>query len=185
LLEGDKSKGLKGLNPAERDVIKSVMLRKLGEADSGKFNADAFFSNWRLMHNDAKDLLFGKEGGKLRTDLDVVNSIIEKSHGTKSTIYALRDFAMGHGAEGVAGAGATVLGHRKLGELLLAGPTMAFLTGRMITNPKIIKWLAQTSNKKSASLLPMLANLEQRVVDEDPETKKDVQEFVDNAKGAQ
>lgn len=184
LLEGDKAKGIPGLNPAERDVVKGVMLRKLGESDAGKFNADAFFKNWNTMHEDAKSVLFGKEGGKLRTDLDHLSNIIEKSRSAKSTIYALRDFAMGHGGEGVGGAAAMVMGHRTLGEVLLGGPTIAFVTGRLISNPKFVKWLASASSKKSASLTPMLANLEQRVADEPQSDQEEVKQYINNVENS-
>jgi hypothetical protein len=184
LLEGNKEQGIKGLNPAEADVVKAVVLRKLGSADSGAFKSENFFVNWAKMHDDVKTTLFGKEGSSLRKDLDNISKVIEKSHGSKSTIYQLRDYAMGHGAEGVAGAASVVAGQRRLGEILLAGPIMGFVTGRMITNPKVIKWLAQSTTKSPASLLPMLANLEQRVADEDPETKKEVNQYVNNIEGA-
>lgn len=177
LINGDPAKNMPRLNPAETDALKSVVLRKLGDGDRGPFNADKFFQNWGKMHSDAKDVLFGKEGRSFRNDIDNIHKVVGMMQTEASTLYAIRNFATEHGAEGMIGAVAYLARKPGIAHVLLGGPAVAFITGRLITNPRFIKWLASATTKRPDSIVPLLANLQARMIDQPPEDQLDAKKF--------
>jgi hypothetical protein len=182
LFEGDPKAGVKGLNPAERDVVKAVALRKLGEADSGEFNPIAFETNWNRMHNDAKDLLFGKVGTNRRNSLEALNQVMLKTKSTSTTLYEMRNYAVEHNILGGVTGVVALAGHHGIASVLLGFLSGGYVAGRLITRPWFIKWLASASAKKPASLGPMLVVLGRQAAEQSSEDQQDAQAYTDSIK---
>ena len=173
---------VKGLNPAEREALSSIVLRRLGNSEGHEFDPAKFFDNWAKMHNDAKDVLFGKKGANLRTSIDQIQEVLKKMQGDRTTYYAMRNYALRHGGEGAAGGAALALHHSPLAIATLAPPVLGFITGRMISTPWFVKWLATATRNRSLSLKPALANLAQRAAQAGtPEDQEDVQKYIQAA----
>ena len=180
LFEGDPKAGVKGLNPAEADVVRAVVLRRLGGADAGEFSAPDFFKNWSKLHNNAKTVLFGKESSSLRNSLDMLSNIASKAKGKETTFYEMRNYATEHGLLGIAAVTAMVSGAHSLGAALIAPLAIGGSGGRLISSPRFVKWLASASNKRPTSIGPMLAVLSQQIPEFPPDEQSDVKAYVDN-----
>jgi hypothetical protein len=178
LVHGDKKAGVKGLNPSAMDAIRSVSLRKLGASDKGEFDAGTYLRNWSNMHNDAKDILFGKEGRELRNSLDALTKTSEKIAGSRTALAARREFGAEHAGQHVM---AQTVG---LGAMLMDSQALSFMTGRMLSNPTFIKWLARASKQPKASLKIAAANLAQQALNEDLSTQEDISKYLQSINGS-
>jgi hypothetical protein len=178
--KGEGVSKVSGLNKAEQDVVRSVMFRKLGGADAGEFSPTKFLANWNNMHNDAKEVLFGAPGSALRNHLDALNTVMLKSKSTATTIYELRNYAADHGMIGSATALAVLSGRHGMASILLSGLGAGAVAGRLIQRPFFVKWLTSASNKKPASIVPMLGMLAQKAATLPPNDQQDVKEYLAN-----
>jgi hypothetical protein len=179
LLNGDKETGIPRLHPAAMDAVRAVTLRKLGGSEKGAFSAHEFLTNWARMHKDAKDVLFGAEGSNLRNSLDALATVSDKLKNSKSAMSARREFGAEHGASHVA---AETLG---LGARLMDSQALSFATGRMISNPKFVKWLARASQQPKLSLKTALASLTQQTLMDDQQMQDDVAAYSQALSGEQ
>jgi hypothetical protein len=131
------------------------------------------------MHKDAKDVLFGAEGSNLRNSLDALATVSDKLKNSKSAMSARREFGAEHGASHVA---AETLG---LGARLMDSQALSFATGRMISNPKFVKWLARASQQPKLSLKTALASLTQQTLMDDQQMQDDVAAYSQALSGEQ
>lgn len=149
---------MKSLTPAERDVVKSAFIRRMGNAAAGAqdaagevFSSQSFLTNWNKMSPAAKDVMFSSADGNLRSSLDSIAKTAETiKEGGKvfanpsgsGQIVAASTLASGIAAAattGRVGAAATLLGT----------VPAANLTAKLMTNPRFVGWLARAS--KSAN----------------------------------
>ncbi len=160
-----------------RRMITATVLRRLGLAKAGvqgelgdQFSAESFLTNWNMLSREAKTTLFNRYGAGFRQDMDQVaryaanlregSQVFRNPSGTSqgvaqgvlfSSVFASLTAALtGHvaaGAAGLAGAGASVAGANRMAALM--------------TNPRFVKWLAQTTKVPQGARAAMVNNLAQ------------------------
>lgn len=173
----------RSLKPGEWNQVVSTVVDRLGLAVPSKqdatgemFSTETFLSNWNNISKQAKGALFG-EGTQLRRDLDKVAqaaSVIRES----GKIYANPS---GTGlASGTIGAGGVAIGSALAGSFgitasIIGAMTVNNMTARLMTNPKFVHWLAQSTTlkpEKAAEHIKRLAVISQTI--EDPNERDDM-----------
>jgi hypothetical protein len=190
---------LKSLQPAERDVVRSAFIRRMGNATAGNQNAagdvfspQTFLTNWNKISPQSKAVLFAGHDGELRKSLDSIaktaqyiregSKVFANPSGTAPAAALIGELS------GVAGSAGSLLmtGHpfAALGVGAAAGAVNygANMTAKMMTNPKFTKWLA-TSSKMPASAAPAALNtLIRQMEDEPADVQNDVGNYIDGVK---
>ncbi len=177
---------MSSLKPAERDVVASAVLRRMGLAKPGAQNAEGdvfstatFLSNWSSMSSAAKDALFSSgTNAKLRPALDSIAKAAENIK-AGSKIFA--------NPSGTAPSEALIRTGIGLINPVTTVPTLvgmgaAHITARMMTNPKFVDWLAQTLRFRPEMLpvrLPALLNVLKTKTSDEPESvREDTQDYI-------
>jgi len=176
---------LKSLTPAERDIVKSTFIDRMGRPKpDADFSTETFIKNWENMDPKAKRAMFSGQDGKLRTDMDTIakasamaNESITKT-GWTPVQYA------------VAGSAAlmeqALLGNFATASTLIGAMTGARATAKLMTNPKFVDWLAQSvkpatmaAGKTAPSQIPQLmANLSRDMQGEPDDVQAEVQQYM-------
>jgi hypothetical protein len=159
----------------ERDAVRSVFVRELGRNPAGEFSAMKFVDDWQAVRPEVKNILFGKEGGGIRGTLDDFAFAASKAKKTQATLWEMKNYGATHGGGvGAAAALSFLAGNWGMAPVLFGGFGAAFLTGRLVSNPAFLKWVAETSKMPPTRLPVAIANLE-RAQGHDP----DVREYLD------
>ncbi len=178
---------MSSLKPAERDVVASAVLRRMGLAKPGAQNAEGdvfststFLSNWSSMSPAAKDALFSTgTNSKLRPSLDAIAKVASNIKGG-AKIFA--------NPSGTAPSEALIRTGIGLINPVTTVPTLvgmgaAHVTARMMTNPRFVDWLAQTLRFRPDMIpvrLPALLNaLKDKTSDQPEDVKEDTQDYID------
>jgi hypothetical protein len=177
------------LKPDEFRVVAATELNRLGRALPGKqnlddrFSTETFLTNWIGLNSKAREeLLSGYEGaGQIEHSLTAVakmaNNVREGSKiwanpsGTSGGLYS--KVAVG----GVAFNAMT--GQFKTAGVILAGMGVANVGARTLTNPTVVKWIAEGTKMPPSALpahLTRLAAIAAR--EEDPEKKAETEELL-------
>ena len=180
---------MKSLSPAERDVVKSAFIRRMGQAaagaqdaEGGVFSSQKFLTDWNKMSPEAKSVMFASEDGALRKSLDhIANVASNVKEGSKA-------FANPSGTAAttarIAGAGAlgTAIATGQMGTagLLLGGATAANLTARVMTNPKFVDWLAKATKVPPESVPSALNALQRHVKGQPEDVQEDARKYADS-----
>lgn len=177
---------IKGLNVEQRKVLAGGFIRRLGKANSSQQNAEGtafsfetFLTNWDKLDDTAKTLIFKATPG-MRANLDGIvrtaGRIRRSSQAFKNppgTAGALVGQAMTLGA--VAGA---VTGS----PLFLSGLAVASggsnLVARLMTEPRFVRWLAQSSRVKPAGIAAHIGRLSGIAAGSDDETREAITEYL-------
>jgi hypothetical protein len=160
------------LDPDSQNVVRATVLNKLGLATTGPqkgaFNASTFLNNWVGMSDAAKNALFGTSGqaGSLRAGLDSLTGTM-KTLGDASALPNPSGTAkaLGHswGLWSLLGESSTaaLTGHVGLAAASIGGGVAATaanaILSRALTNPRVVRWMAQ-STKLPAAALPNAIN---------------------------
>jgi hypothetical protein len=149
---------MESLEPVQQDAVRAAYLNNEVLA---KGPAD-FFKNWASMHPDVKEALFGKQGAALRTTFDKMSQVAGVAAKKGGTLTDMRSFVMNHSGEGEIAALAYLTHHYSLANVLIGGAGFGFLAGRskLTSNPKFMKWLAQSGTKAPATLISSLNQLQ-------------------------
>lgn len=179
---------MKSLEPAERDVVKSAFIRRMGLATAGQqgaegttFSTQTFLTNWNKISPQAKSVLFSGKDGELRKSLDQIAKASEYVKEGSKVFSNISGTAQGTALTAGVGsvAGALASGHLGAAGMLLGGMGAANLTAKMMTNPKFVTWLAKSS-KVSPSALPAAINvLNKAMENEHDDVKNDVSSYLD------
>jgi len=178
---------MSSLKPAERDVVASAVLRRMGLAKPGAQNAEGdvfststFLSNWSSMSPAAKDALFSTgTNAKLRPSLDAIAKVASNIK-TGAKIFA--------NPSGTAPSEALIRTGIGLINPVTTVPTLvgmgaAHVTARMMTNPRFVDWLAQALRFRPDMIpvrLPALLNaLKDKTSDQPEDVKEDMQDYID------
>lgn len=178
---------MSSLKPAERDVVASAVLRRMGLAKPGAQNAEGdvfstsnFLTNWSAMSPAAKDALFSTgTNAKLRPSLDAIAKAASNIK-TGAKIFA--------NPSGTAPSEALIRTGIGLVNPVTTVPTLvgmgaAHVTARMMTNPRFVDWLAQTLRFRPDMIpvrLPALLNaLKDKTSDQPEDVKEDTQDYID------
>ena len=163
---------LRSLSKDERQVVSEAVANRLGRAKPGAqdiegtvFSSETFLSNWNRLSPGAKAQLFPDP--PLRENMEKIarasatiregKGIYANPSGTAGSfaaysIYLAPLTALGYGISGTAGAA---------GVLATAGIQAggAYVGSKMLTNPKIVEWLATPIKPNSAQASAHLARL--------------------------
>jgi hypothetical protein len=173
---------LKSLTPAERDIVKSDFIRRLGLAKAGQQNAtgdifstQTFLTNWNKISPQAKNVLFSGKDGDVRRSLE---QIAKASQYIKEGSKVFQNPSGTAAAGLVAGevgaiSGAVVTGNFPAAAILLSGLATTNLTARLMTNPKFVKWLAMSTRIKKEEIPSSIKALSNAMKNEDEATLSD------------
>lgn len=157
---------MSSLRPAERDVVTSAFLRRMGSASAGQQNAagdvfstQTFLTNWAGMSPAAKDAMFSTgTSTKLRSSLDAIAKTAENIK-AGSKVFA--------NPSGTAPSEALIKTGIGLVNPVTTIPTLlgmgaARLTAKMMTNPDFVEWLAKATRLPPDAIpvrLPAMVNV--------------------------
>jgi len=154
-------------------MITATVLRRLGRAKAGvqgelgdQFSSETFLTNWNGLSTEAKRTLFNRYGDRFRADMDQVAKFAanlregsQVFRNPSGTAQATAQIALGSTVG--ASVMAIMTGHAAAGAAGLTGVAAVTgggnLTARLMTNPRFVKWLAQ-STKIPAGMYPSMVN---------------------------
>ena len=182
---------MRSISPAERQVVSEAVANRLGRARPGAqnvegeiFSSETFLTNWNRLSQGAKAQLFPdpplrENINKIARAADSIRAgkgIYANPSGTAGSFAAYAVYmgpiaAVGGGLGGVSGALSASA----------ASATTAFVGAKMMTNPKIVEWLATPVNPSSPQAVAHLARL--GVIynnTQDPALKDELAKFIDS-----
>ena len=183
---------LRSLKPDERKIVTDAVIYRLGRAKPGQqnevgdvFSSNTFLTGWSNLSGRAKMQFFPDEALRTRLDklVSVASNIREGTKGftnpsgTAGSFAAYGVYVSPLVAIGQAIAGSPIGG---LGTVAAAGGSLvaANITAKMMTNPKIVDWLATAPRVKpeqTANHLAKLAVIYNQT--DDPQLKQDLAKF--------
>jgi hypothetical protein len=173
---------MKSLNPAERDVVKSAFIRRMGVARAGVQNAEGdvfspqtFLTNWANMSPQAKDVMFASADGELRRGLNAVAKTAERIKEGAQVFANPSGSGPAIAATGLISGAATAAatGNFGVATSMLGSAAAANLTSRLMTNPKFVNWLAKASAQRSPELARQTFLLLGKAMQGQPQDVKD------------
>jgi hypothetical protein len=154
----------------EAKEVSSAVLRRMGRANNSaqndvgdKFSTETFLTNWNAMDQGAKNVLFHRYGKAFSDDM---NKIAKTASSIRDGSSYLKNPSGTSGALTQQTTAATAVVAALTGNLPVAAgiggaAALANLSGRLMTNPKFVSWLARQTNRP-VGLLPaqigLLAN---------------------------
>lgn len=159
---------MQSLDGEGQKTVSATVLRRLGIANPSnqndlgeKFSTQTFLTNWNKLSPEAKRTLFDRYGASFREDMDQVAKI------TGNLREGSKVFQNPSGTEQATAQAATVggfalsalTGQIGAAATIAAGVGGANLMSRLMTNPKFVRWLAQSSKHPLAHGPSMLNNL--------------------------
>lgn len=181
----------RSLTPTERATTTALVLRRLGHATPGRqgaegleFSPETFLTNWNRLAPDSKAVLFNQpEFGALRSDLDAIARAAQRiREGTQVLANPSGTGAAQSQAAGLAlgGAGVFQAAQGQFGLLgtVLAGMASAQVGSQLMTSPRFVRWLAQTTAMSPASLPTHLGRLTTTLQDADSAMAAEVVELL-------
>ena len=184
---------MKSLPVESRKAVAATMLQRLGKATPGKqddigevFSSETFLTNWNRLHPDSKRVLFSTLPDEMRGDLDKIakvasnvregSKVFANPSGTGQVVAAtsgLTAFGVLLATGQLGGAGA-----------LAVGAGAANVQARLMTNPKVVHWLAKTTAAPAEQLPAQLNQLFQQSLYMKGDERREVREFVKQAREA-
>jgi hypothetical protein len=145
---------MQSLDDEGRKMVSATVLRRLGIAKAGvqgelgdQFSTESFLTNWNLLSKEAKATLFDRYGPQFRSDVDQIakftSNLREGSQVFKNPSGTAQ--ATGQAATVGALAASIVTGNFGAAGAILGGVGAANLSARLLTNPRFVRWLAQTT----------------------------------------
>ena len=152
---------------AQRDLA-ATTLRRLGKANPSAqdelgevFSPETYLTNWSRMAPEAKRALFDRFGPGFSKDLDAIAASAAKIRATNQTLPNPSGSAVVAGQ--TTAFGALAYGAATLNPSFVAtagaGLGIANIGARAMTNPKVVRWLAQTTKVPAAALPAQLSVL--------------------------
>ena len=175
---------------AQRDLA-ATTLRRLGKANPSAqdelgevFSPETYLTNWSRMAPEAKRALFDRFGPGFSKDLDAIASATAKVRGANQTLPNPSGSAVVAGQTTAFGAIAYSL---ISGNVPTAAGVATALAGtnvgaRVMTNPRFVKWLAQTTRLPAAALPSQLSILASMAKD-DEDLRETYRQLTENPTG--
>lgn len=177
-MQGTKEGGTKinqimrALPGEDREIVRGTVLNKLGKKNAeGEFSTRTYLTEWNKLSPEAKNALFGSSS-PMRTSLDRLARITTK-------INEIDRFANPSGTAQALATGALIGG--SFWNLPLAAKSVigANVGARLMTNQNFVKWLADTSAKKSSpGIISKQLNRLTQVAKNNPEIADDIAKYV-------
>jgi len=168
---------MQSLNPDEQKVVTATVLRRLGRANPGQqnelgdvFSTERFLTNWAGMSNEAKRTLFDRYGPTFRKDMDAIAKVAANLREGNQVFRNPSGTAQASAQIGAATAFGTLVatGHLGLAAAELGAIIGANGAARVMTNPRVVHWLAQQTQHPTENMsVQMNILLQQAAKDED------------------
>lgn len=171
----------RSVTPDQWNAITGSVVDRLGRAKPGyqgvereNFSFQNFLANWQRLPDRSKDVLFSGPGmGTMRADLDGLARASDRIR------VSSKAFANPSGTGGVAMGGAMILGaiastltgHFGAGAGLAAAIPSANGAAHLLTNPKFVRWLAQSTKIQPAGIGAHIGRLGAIAAESDPATR--------------
>jgi hypothetical protein len=173
---------MRSLAPDERKPAVAVFLKNLGKATSTNqddvgsvFSSQTLLTNWNNLSPEAKKTIAGASG-----DLEFMRNLSTVAKAANMAKEGSKVFSNPSGTAQAVSNGAAIGASLLRPDLLpaiLIGAGGANLTAKMLTNPKVVKWLATATTKPEATL-PVLLNQLAITSKNDPDLKQDVDNYI-------
>lgn len=159
----------------QRDLA-ATTLRRLGKANPSAqdelgevFSPETYLTNWSRMAPEAKRALFDRFGPSFSKDLDAIAASAAKIRATNQTLPNPSGTFVSGGQVGAFGALAFSLFSGNLPAAGMVGGSMAAANGaaRAMTNPRFVKWLANTTRIPPAALPAQISILASMAKDDE------------------
>ena len=184
---------MKSLPTESRKVVAGTMLRRLGVALPGKqnelgdmFSSETFLTNWNRVSPEAKRVLFAPLSDQHRADLDRIAKVAANIR-EGSKVFA-NPSGTAPAAFGYMTSGGFMLsvmtGQFGMTGAIAAGVGASNAGARLMTNPKFVHWLAEATRKPTEQVPAQLNQLFQQSLYMKGDDRKDVREFVKQAREA-
>lgn len=184
---------MKSLQPESRKVVAATMLRRLGVATPGKqnelgevFSSETFLTNWNRISPDSKRVLFSSLPEQMRLDLDKIAKVAANIR-EGSQVFA-NPSGTAPAAAGYMTAGGFVIslltGQVGTAASIAGGVGAANLGARVMTSPKVVRWLAESTRKPVEQLPAQLNQLFQQSLYMNGDERKEVRQFVKDVRAA-
>jgi hypothetical protein len=169
---------LRSIEPAERKIVTSAVVRRMGLATPGQqnelgeqFSSQTFLTNWNKIAPEAKAVLFPDSG--LRTNLEQVakaanmirlgSKVFANPSGTAP--------ALGNQVTYMTIGGALVTGRLGIAATIASLLTGSNLTARLVTNPTFVRWLAGATKAPPATIPALVNNIVRQSQNWSPEDR--------------
>jgi hypothetical protein len=184
---------MKGLPTESRKVVTATVLKRLGHALPGKqdelgevFSAETFLTNWNRLHPDAKRTLFAPMPEGMRADLDRIAQVAANLREGAKVFPNPSGTAQAAASYTTAGGFALALltGQFVPAAWIAGGVGVANASGRLMTNPKFVHWLAKATREPVEQLPAQLNNLFQQSLYMSGDERREVRDFIKQTREA-
>lgn len=182
---------MKSLPDDGQKALTAAVIRRMGLATPGvqnaagdAFSANTFLTNWNRLSPEARRTLFDRYGPGFSDDMDRIARVADNIKSGSEVYRNPSGTANKMGAIGYLGSLGLALGTGQKDTVywLLGGGVAAHATARAMTNPKFVKWLAQSTEVPVSSALPQIQQLHRIAQEEqDPELEDLAEELVQQA----
>lgn len=178
---------MKSLPEESRKVVTATALRRLGLATPGKqnelgevFSTETFLTNWNKLHPDAKRVLFAPMPEGMRADLDKIAKVAANVREGSKVFANPSGTAQALSTQHTVGGAvlSTILGHPGVAAGIAGAMVGANATARLVTNPAVVRWLAQSTRVPIEQLPAQLNILSQATWNMRPEDRHEVQGLI-------
>lgn len=152
---------MRSIGPEDQRMVTAAVVRRLGRATPGQqdasgeaFSVGTFLTNWSKLSPEARATLFGSYGDKFQQNMNALakvasnfregSKVFSNPSGTQASL------ALQAGTGGAVVAAAT--GNFQLLGAIAAAAGSANLTAKLMTNPRFVSWLAQTTKMPQGAL---------------------------------
>lgn len=184
---------MKSLPEESRKAVASTMLQRLGKATPGKqndlgetFSSETFLTNWNKLHPDAKRVLFSTLPTEMRSDLDKIAKVSSNVREGSKVFANPSGTAQASSSNITAGAFAlsVLTGQWHAAAGIAGGVGLANGGARLMTSPKFVHWLAESTRVPQEQLPAQLNQLFQASLYMKGDERKDARVFVKTAREA-
>lgn len=184
---------MKSLPIESRKVVAASALRRLGTATPGKqselgevFSTESFLTNWNKLHPDAKASLFSSMPDGMRSDLNKIAKVAANVREGSKVFANPSGTAQALSNRDTVGAAIIALftGHPVAATAIAATIPSANVSARLLTNPTVVRWLANSTRVPIEQLPAQLNALSQLTWNMKREDREEVQAFVSEMRGS-
>ncbi len=167
---------MKNLDPVQQEFVRGTVAKRMGLAQSGQqdafgevFSPAKFLTEWNKLSPEARINIFTKEQTGSINNLNKVISSLKEASKARQSSNNLPYMAY-------AGLTGVTLVSPTTGAAAVGG---ANITARMMTNPKFVKWLAQTP-KIRASQIPKHQKTLSIIASQNPALQEDILDYIES-----
>lgn len=175
---------MRSLKTDEREVVTRAVIGRLGKASPGRqsdvgdvFSTDQFLTNWNKISKQAKVQLFPDIQQRAHLEIVAKTAAKIKEAGSVGQNYSntagnIAQYTLYGGA-----ALGAATGNIPVVATAAGGLAASNLTARLLTNPKFVQWLAQSTRVKPEQAAAHMKRLAVIYNTSDEETRKDLEKY--------